>query len=101
MKERWPFGLCHGGLSVAKYPLLHGWSCSGPWANVAPMGDPSGHPGAQKPPLPEGSPTDGMGVATWTSLASGEAGALLRVDMPQSSETGTVRGLRWRNLPWR
>ena len=24
MKERWLFGLCHGGLSVAKYPLIHG-----------------------------------------------------------------------------
>ena len=43
-------------------------------------------------------PPPPLGVSTWTHLANG-AVALLRVDPTQSSETGTVRGLRWHNLP--
>ena len=56
--------------------------------------------GRQPPPaVGEGSRTAGMGCPLGRPGQTARAVHLLRVDPTQSSETGTVRGLRWHSLP--
>ena len=57
----------------------------------------------QTPPPPwtvgEGYLTASMGAPLGRNWPAARAVALLRVDLTRSSETGTVRGLRWHNQP--
>ena len=59
----------------------------------------SGHPGSQQPPSGRGPPPAVRGCPLGRTWPTARAVALLRVDPTRGSETGTLQGLRWHNLP--
>ena len=76
----------------------------GEWSGAVPPAQQAAH---VQHPTPEsvlmradaGSPTAGMGCPLGRTWPMARAVALLCVDPTQNSETGTVWGLRWHNLP--
>ena len=84
-------------------PLFFVRFVSGGVASYAVMRPPCrcvvGHAGAQKPPLGRGPPPPGRGCPLGRPWPPSRAIALLREAPTQSSETGTVQGIRRHNLP--